>query len=746
MSNYSALKAAIQQAVYTNGNNEITGAGLQSVLLQIVNTIGDGYVFKGLATAGTVPGTPDANVFYIAPAGTYSNFGSTYTVMSGNIGVFTYNGSWTKVSLPVSGGGGGRDYTDNGAVNSLLSAVLLDASVSDVRVTVGTAHDINIVFRNAGGSQVGGGGFYYSNVANMPAAVEFVGGTSPNIVYFDNDGILNLSASNYGGSGNVYYVGTFNDFAHDAEAFYEPRRTETAFLGGNGEDYTDDDTINAILPACVLTSDVIKVGVTIAPNAINIKLLDNDGNTIVSRYISDVAALASDVVEVNMGKNYLNTDALFIIDKRAFAAWCSIHSPFPSVGYREFNGTVVSASAYSYAGKERFFNMRQTRDWGTADIPLLDGLLVGENIYNTVDCFRFPAVIDSITIPAAADGIVEVYRTRCDDVAGVSKTTLLCSLKVKAGTYEYPVSIPMNAGEGIGLCSLGAGLRYYTSSGFRLASYNVSTLLRGSAPNGFDNGSMMCSVSYRYFASTEWKVLGGLKVSILGDSISTFGADYSYDDPYYPTSNVSNFMQTWWGNLITDGAEILANMSVSRSTVEYPGDTYASRWPALDARINGLAVNGVSPDVIIVQVGINDMYSSSSLGSFDWTKSFSDYSTLDRDKFKSAYQLLVMKLLDTYPSAKIFIGSIFKAGNSAWSFPEHNGTRYLMDMNAAIGEVASSLGVGFIDFYGEVGISWKQMNAGSFGDVIHPNAQGHYEYYKIVRRHLVAFVQENGVL
>ena len=103
MSNYSALKTAIQQAVYTNNNNEITGAGLQAVLLQIVNTVGDGYVFKGVATAGTTPGTPDANVFYIASAGTYTNFGSSYTVPEDSIGVFMYNGSWTHTSLPLSG-------------------------------------------------------------------------------------------------------------------------------------------------------------------------------------------------------------------------------------------------------------------------------------------------------------------------------------------------------------------------------------------------------------------------------------------------------------------------------------------------------------------------------------------------------------------------------------------------------------------------------------------------------------------
>lgn len=104
MSNYSQLKAAIQSAVYTNGNNEITGAGLQNVLLQVVNTVGDGYVFKGVATPGTSAGTPDANVFYIAPAGTYTNFGSSFVVPFGSIGVFTYNGAWSKTNINIFAG------------------------------------------------------------------------------------------------------------------------------------------------------------------------------------------------------------------------------------------------------------------------------------------------------------------------------------------------------------------------------------------------------------------------------------------------------------------------------------------------------------------------------------------------------------------------------------------------------------------------------------------------------------------
>lgn len=110
MSNYATLKSAIQSAVYTNGNGEITGAGLQAVLLQIANTVGDGYVFKGVATAGTSPGTPDANVFYVAPAGTYTNFGSSYTVPVGSIGVFMYDGSWSHAVVSIEWDFGFSDW------------------------------------------------------------------------------------------------------------------------------------------------------------------------------------------------------------------------------------------------------------------------------------------------------------------------------------------------------------------------------------------------------------------------------------------------------------------------------------------------------------------------------------------------------------------------------------------------------------------------------------------------------------
>ena len=76
MANYETLKTAIQQVVKTNGNNEITGALLQQSLLAMINSLGAGDQFAGVAYPNTNPGTPDQNVAYLATTpGVYSYFG-----------------------------------------------------------------------------------------------------------------------------------------------------------------------------------------------------------------------------------------------------------------------------------------------------------------------------------------------------------------------------------------------------------------------------------------------------------------------------------------------------------------------------------------------------------------------------------------------------------------------------------------------------------------------------------------------
>lgn len=102
MGGYNDLKTAIAALIHTNDNQEITGATLQSALLSIINTIGQGSVFKGVATTSTNPGSPDANVFYIAGRpGYYPNFNLELT--AGLHVIENKSGTWvnTEITLDV---------------------------------------------------------------------------------------------------------------------------------------------------------------------------------------------------------------------------------------------------------------------------------------------------------------------------------------------------------------------------------------------------------------------------------------------------------------------------------------------------------------------------------------------------------------------------------------------------------------------------------------------------------------------
>lgn len=101
MSNYNSLKTTIDANIKQNGNQEITGQILNSVLNQMVTTLGAGYQFMGVATPDTNPGTPDQNVFYIADIpGSYANF-ANINIDSGEVAIFKYDGNWQKIESGI---------------------------------------------------------------------------------------------------------------------------------------------------------------------------------------------------------------------------------------------------------------------------------------------------------------------------------------------------------------------------------------------------------------------------------------------------------------------------------------------------------------------------------------------------------------------------------------------------------------------------------------------------------------------
>ena len=126
---YDQIKESIKAVIKENGNYEITGNVLQTVLLSMLDTLGPEYQFLGIATKSTVPVVVEGNSFYITTeVGTYTNFkNSGNTAITVNkLGILTStNGTawnFTPIFIGVSKGGGEvfNDYANNTApgVNS----------------------------------------------------------------------------------------------------------------------------------------------------------------------------------------------------------------------------------------------------------------------------------------------------------------------------------------------------------------------------------------------------------------------------------------------------------------------------------------------------------------------------------------------------------------------------------------------------------------------------------------------------
>lgn len=124
---YDQIKESIKAVIKENGNYEITGNVLQTVLLSMVDTLGPEYQFLGIATKSTVPVVVEGNSFYITvEVGTYTNFkNSGNTAITVNqLGILTStNGTawnFTPIFIGVSKGGGEvfNDYDNNKAAGN----------------------------------------------------------------------------------------------------------------------------------------------------------------------------------------------------------------------------------------------------------------------------------------------------------------------------------------------------------------------------------------------------------------------------------------------------------------------------------------------------------------------------------------------------------------------------------------------------------------------------------------------------
>lgn len=230
-------------------------------------------------------------------------------------------------------------------------------------------------------------------------------------------------------------------------------------------------------------------------------------------------------------------------------------------------------------------------------------------------------------------------------------------------------------------------------------------------------------ISGNVFYSPE-SIYKGKKLSILGDSISTFsgyipsGNATFYPRPYCPTVN-----DTWWKKLIDALGMVLdVNNSWSGSRVT---TTAGEESAGCMTRCQNL---GTSPDVIIVYMGINDFNGEVSLGTYDGNGTFPTVTT----NFREAYAIMIEKIMTAYPHAEIWCATLPSCErNGDLGAPEKNGNNVLLDdFNKAIRNLSQVFCAKVLE-HAQCGLTYDNMQIymGDWTDdthtALHPNSAGH---------------------
>lgn len=230
--------------------------------------------------------------------------------------------------------------------------------------------------------------------------------------------------------------------------------------------------------------------------------------------------------------------------------------------------------------------------------------------------------------------------------------------------------------------------------------------------------------------------LKGKKVSIIGDSISTFtGWIPSGNRTYYTGNNsgVSSVEDTWWKKVINAlGLTLLVNNSYSgravssiRDTDQYHTDDAGYRESTVIKCQNG----SILPDIIIIKLGINDFNRECPLGEWDGTSAV----PTDPSTFSNAYAMMLNHVMTHYPRARVYCCTLMASEwmNGGVGFPEINDNGDNAERwNEVIRRIAGVFGAEILD-HARCGITYFNLPiyAGDYDTTartgIHPNAAGH---------------------
>ncbi len=220
------------------------------------------------------------------------------------------------------------------------------------------------------------------------------------------------------------------------------------------------------------------------------------------------------------------------------------------------------------------------------------------------------------------------------------------------------------------------------------------------------------------------EILKGKKISILGDSISTY-ENFSNNTEYNSSlkdntivfyKNQISIDDTWWKGLINDfSMELCVNNSQGSMGMLVEADSIKGY-----ERAELLANNkGDSPDLIFVFLGANDLiYNVGNIEQINWetliTKNNNSYNYSTPKTFAEAYSIAIHKMQQKYPDADIILMEQIPKVEYAGGISE------AMVKNAVIKELGLVFNLTTVDF---IANGYKANNTNLI-DYIHPNVNG----------------------
>lgn len=197
--NYEDLKGSIRAVVKQNGNKEITGELLQQALLAIINSLGAGFQYMGVATPATQFGQPDSKQFYLATqAGQYS----TIAQLDGTqVAIFVFTTAWSAILLdvPTLASIQWEEGEDNGAIQSKGTGAH----------AVGVGSLAHGAFEDEYGTiEATGDGSIADGFVGTGASISALGSGSSAKGFVENEGIIEATGNGAQASGAAIYGGT----------------------------------------------------------------------------------------------------------------------------------------------------------------------------------------------------------------------------------------------------------------------------------------------------------------------------------------------------------------------------------------------------------------------------------------------------------------------------------------------------------------------------------------------------------